>query len=127
MSVTCEVILRWNVTPAQLAAVGQALWGWCSRTAGDRDMYQYLDSQPLADLIAGQFPQPGLLAQKYEQRRFHFCVRDEASLDRQATIDSLRLEMPADGLEDILVEGASWNLPSMADGRGARAAALLMN
>jgi hypothetical protein len=36
-----------------------------------------------------------------ERRGVHFQIRDNASRDRQATIDSLRLEIPVKGLEDI--------------------------
>ena len=56
MPVNCVVILRWDATPEQLSALGAALWRWCVRTAGDRGLYQYLDDQPLADLIAGTLP-----------------------------------------------------------------------
>jgi hypothetical protein len=37
-------------------------------------------------------------------------VRDEVSPNRQTTIDSLRREIPAAALVDIIVDGASWNL-----------------
>ena len=52
MSITCDVILQWGATPEQLRALGAALWRWCDRTAGDTGIYQYLDNQALADLIA---------------------------------------------------------------------------
>jgi len=58
MSVTCEVIVNWEATPAQLAALGNVLWRWCNRTAGDTGIYQYLDNQALADLLAGRLPDP---------------------------------------------------------------------
>lgn len=99
MSVHCDVILRGSATPGQLAAVGTGLWRWCRLTAGDTGVYQQLDSQTLADLIAGTMPARGL----------HCRVRDEASQDRQATVDSLRRELPAEGIEDVVVEGTSWN------------------
>jgi len=99
MSVHCDVILRGSATPGQLAAVGAGLWRWCRLTAGNTGVYQHLDSQALADLIAGRMPARGL----------HFRVLDEASQDRQATLDSLHRELPADGIEDLVVEGTSWN------------------
>jgi len=99
MSMHCDIILRGSATPGQLAAVGSGLWRWCRLTAGDTGVYQHLDSQTLADLIAGIVPARGL----------HCRVRDEASQDRQATVDSLRRALPADGIEDVMVEGASWN------------------
>ena len=42
-------------------------------------------------------------------RGVHLQVRDEISQDRQATIDSLRHSIPAKGVEDIVVDGTSWN------------------
>ena len=106
MSINCDVILQWSATPGQLTALGGALWRWCNRTAGTTGIYQYLDNQALADLIAGQLP----ASNQSERRGVHFRVRGEASHDRQAAIDSLRREIPAEGIEDIVVEGKSWNL-----------------
>jgi len=103
MSVTCDVILKWGATPEQLAALGAALWRWCNR-GGDTRIYQHLDNQALADLIAGKLP----ASNPAERRGVHFGVRDEASHDRQATIARLRREIPAQGVEDIVVEGTSW-------------------
>ncbi len=109
MSMNCEIILQWGATPEQLAALGTALWRWCSRTAGDTGIYQYLDNQALADLIAGKLPvssQPPLYT---DRRGVHFRVRDETSQDRRASLDGLRRELPAGGIEDVLVDGTSWN------------------
>jgi hypothetical protein len=109
MSVTCDVILSWDATPQQLAGLGIALWRWCNRTSGNTGIYQYLDNQALADLIAGKHPvlsQPPLYS---DRRGVHFLVRDEVSQDRKATLDSLRRELPAGGIEDVVVEGTSWN------------------
>src|SRR5689334_11630382 len=103
MSIRCNVILEENATPEQLSALGAGLWRWCVRAAGHTGMYQYLNNQTLADLIAGQFPAPE------GERNVHFRVRDYVSHDRQTTIDSLRREIPAQGVEDILVDGKSWH------------------
>jgi hypothetical protein len=106
MSVNCDFILQWGATPEQLKALGAALWRWYTRAAGNIGIYQFLDNQALADLIAGKLP-----ASNQPQRRgVCFRVRDEASQDRQATIDRLRREIPAKGVEDVLVDGKSWNL-----------------
>jgi hypothetical protein len=109
MSIHCDVFLKWGATPAQLSTLGAALWGWCNHTAGDTGTYQYLDNQALADLIAGKFPAPSRTP-RLGERGVHFRVRDEVSHDRQATIDSLRREIPAQGVEDIVVNGTSWSL-----------------
>jgi hypothetical protein len=106
MSMNCDIILQWSATPAELTDLGAALWRWCNRTAGDTSIYQFLDNQALADLIAGKLP----VVSQTERRGVHFKFRDEGSHDRQATIDSLRREIPAKGIEDIVVEGKSWSL-----------------
>jgi hypothetical protein len=105
MSINCDVILRGGATPEQLRVLGAALWRWCGRTAGDTGVYQYLDSQALADLIAGKMP-----ASSQVERSGRFRVRDGTSKDWQATIDSLRRAIPAKGIDDIVVDGKSWNL-----------------
>src|SRR5687767_6037861 len=110
MSINCDIILQWGATTEQLRALGAALWPWCNRRAQDTGTYQFLDNQALADLIAGRLPASSQPSRQAVQRGVHFWVRDEASHDRQATIDSLRREIPALGVEDVVVDGRSWNL-----------------
>jgi hypothetical protein len=105
MSISCDVFLQGSATPQQLTTVGAALWRWCIRAAGDSGVYPYLDNQALADLIAGNFP-----ASTQDQRpSVHFWVRDESN-DRRTTVERLRRDMPAKGVEDIQIDGKSWNL-----------------
>jgi hypothetical protein len=110
MSINCDLILQWSATPAELTDLGAALWRWCNHAAGDTGIYQYLDNQALADLIAGKLPVSSQIPWQADRRGVHFRFRDEASHDLQATIDSLRREIPARGVEDILVESKSWTL-----------------
>jgi hypothetical protein len=109
MSINCDLILQWSATPEELTALGAALWRWRSRAAGNTGVYQYLDNQALADLIAGKLPASGQPPRQTERRGIHFRIRDDGSHDRQATIDSLRREIPAKGVADIVVDGTSWN------------------
>ena len=109
MSIDCEMTLRRTATAAQLAELGRALWGWLLRGARETSMGDQLDNQTLADLIAGQLPVAGVF----------FRFRDESSADRQATLDSLRRQLPAGGVADILVAGKSWN--AIADPEAASA------
>jgi hypothetical protein len=109
MPINCDIILQWSATPEQLSVLGAALWRWCTRAAGNNSFYQYLDNQALADLIAGKLPAPGRTVRQAE-RGVHVGIRDEVSHDRQAAIDSLRREMPAEGIEDILIDGKSWGV-----------------
>jgi omega-6 fatty acid desaturase (delta-12 desaturase) len=106
MAVNCDVVLQWSATPSELTALGAALWRWCNRTAGAAGVYQYLNHQALADLMAGKLP----AASGSGRRGVHFWIRDEESLDRLATIGSLRREIPVRGVEDIVVDGVSWSV-----------------
>jgi transposase len=110
MSMNCDIILQWRATPEQLAALGAALWRWCTRAAGATGIYQHLDNQALADLIAGKLPETSQTPWRADRRGVHFWVQGEVSQNRQATIGSLRREIPAEGVEDIVVDGKSWNL-----------------
>jgi hypothetical protein len=110
MSTHCDVIFQWSATPEQLTALGAAIWRWCSRTARATGIYQYLDNQAMADLIAGKLPSSSQSPWPRDTRGVHFCLQREASHDRQATIASLRREIPAGGIEDIVIDGKSWNL-----------------
>jgi hypothetical protein len=115
MSIDCDLILQRNATPEQLQALGAALWRWCNRPAAGAGIYQSLDSQALADLIAGRLPPSSQTARQVE-RGVHLRVRDEPSRDRQATIDRLRREIPGTAVKDILVAGTSWNLAGSGGG-----------
>jgi hypothetical protein len=115
MSIKCDVVLQWSATPDQLTRLGAALWRWCNRAAGDTGIYQYLDNQALADLIAGKHPGSSQTQWQAERRGVRFSVGDEASHDRLASIESLRREIPVNGVEDILVDGTSWDLVESKD------------
>jgi hypothetical protein len=106
MPSNCDIILQQSATPDQLAALGAALWRWCNRTAGDTGVYQYLDNQGLADMIAGKFP-----VRSQAETVTHFRARDSVSPNRQVAIDKLRLEIPSEGVEDVVVDGLSWKAP----------------
>jgi hypothetical protein len=105
MSINCDVVLKWGATPDQLAELGAALWRWCNRPARDANIYHCLDNQALADLMTGKLP---VSSRQAAQREIHFRICDEASTNRQETIDSLRQHLPAKGIEDIMVDGGSW-------------------
>jgi hypothetical protein len=103
----CEVVLRWDATPGQRKALGAALWGWCSREAGGAGIYQCLDNQPLADLLAGAFPAPGA-APGAGLPQVTLSVRGVPARDREGVLESLRRALPGAGVSDVRVDGTSW-------------------
>jgi hypothetical protein len=109
MSTECDVILQWDATPQQLSAIGAALWRWCNGVPGDGGVSPHLNNQALADLIAGRLPESRPMPSPGEGRRVHFRFRDAAFRDRRAAIDSLRRELPAGGVEDVLIDGTGWD------------------
>ncbi len=108
MPVKCDIVVGWDATPEQLTALGTALWQWCVRGVGGRGIYQHLDNQALADLIAGRLPTAGTAAQPADRRGGHFRVWDWESTDCAAAIETVRREVPAAGVVDVLVDGTSW-------------------
>lgn len=108
MSINCNVILQRSATPTQLSALGAALWHWCTRVAGPTGMYQFVDNQALADLIAGNFPMSDESPSNADFAS-HLWIRDVPSHNRQSTINSLRREIPVHAVADIVVGGTSWN------------------
>ena len=97
----CDVILKRRATSSQLAALGAALWRWSGLDPWKPGIHRYIDNQVLADLMAGKAPAAS-------QGACHFELRATANYDRQATIDSLRREIPPEAVEDLVVDGTSW-------------------
>jgi hypothetical protein len=71
-------------------------------------MYQYLDNQALADLLAGRLPAAWPTAGKAGLPRVQFWVRGDPARDRETLLESLRRALPDAGAADIRVDGASW-------------------
>lgn len=109
MSIHCDVILRSASTPDELAALGAALWRWYSRAWGDAVLCQSVDSQALADLLAGKRPDPSRSPWLAGRRGIHFRVPAEAYPDRLAIITSLRHDLPPAAVEQVLVDGVGWD------------------
>ncbi len=111
MSIKCNFVVNDSATPDQLIAIGCALWRWCNRKMNSPGIYQHLDSQVLADLIAGRLPATGQTPAQFERRAdgVHFAIGDNESNDSQAAINRLRREIPDRGIVDIKVAGVSWN------------------
>jgi hypothetical protein len=108
MAIDCEVILRWDVTPPQRRALGNALWDWCARAATGGSIYQYLDNQALADLVAGRLPASSALARDDHLPYVFFTVPGEPARDRVAILSCLKLAISSEGIADVRIGGMSW-------------------
>jgi hypothetical protein len=106
----CELVIKSSATPEELRALGNALWGWCQKIGIDGTIYQYVDNQLFADLIAGRFPVAWHRPRKAGYSSLHFLVRGHAARDFRPTIDSVRCHLPEKAVEDFVIEGVSWNL-----------------
>jgi hypothetical protein len=105
VSVYCHVVLNPAATPAQLSAVGAALRGWCTGAAIGGGIYQYLDNQGLADLIAGRLPAADPDAEPAARWGVRFRVRDGAFPDVRAVIGSLRRALSTAGVGAVRADG----------------------
>jgi hypothetical protein len=109
MSIHCDVILQCDANPEQLRAVGAALWRWCNGGVEAAGPYQSLNNQALADLIDGKLPVACQGRRHTEHRGFRLRVRDETSRNRREAIAGLRRQLPAAGIDDVVIDGVSWN------------------
>lgn len=112
MSINCDVFIRDRSTPEELKTLGNALWRWYSRSSGDEILCQSVDNQALADLLAGRVPSTRRSAHHVGQPYVSFRLRAATYADCAATFASLRSEVPAAQVSDIVVDGKSWTLPS---------------
>jgi hypothetical protein len=110
MSINCAISLRWDSTVEQQRALGAALWRWCHREARSVGMYPYLDSQALADLIAGRLPSSRATGWDAGLPCVQFTVPGDPARDGQATLESRRRAMLAEGVAEVRVDGISGRL-----------------
>ena len=109
MSIACEVLLRRDASPSQLRELGAALRRWYVREAREHGIALYTNQDGINALRAGQLPQPVCGRRGGRRLAVPFDVRDGKSYSREATIESLRKDIPADLVEDILIDGQSWD------------------
>jgi len=112
MPIDCEVILRWDAMPTQRRTLGHALWNWCTRAAGGKGIYRYLDNQGLADLMAGGFPASSERSSDDRLPYVYFTIPGNPESDRADLLESLRHAIPRQGVSDIRISGESWIKPN---------------
>ncbi len=110
MFLKCELIVKNGASPQELRDLGCALWGWCQKIGIDGTIYQCVNNQLLADLIAGRLPIACRQSRVAGHPSLHFLVRGHTVRDFRPTIDSVRRDLPGKAVEDFVIEGVSWNL-----------------
>ena len=123
MPVMCELRPRHDATPEHLKALGKALEEWVRRELSDEGILFSIDPSGLASLLLGEPPNPlGVQVMQHNEgvsweqirrdlgpvvndRSLRFTIKDEP---RAKVIESLRQAIPADLVEDILVDDVSW-------------------
>jgi hypothetical protein len=126
MPVMCELHPRRDATPEQLKELGKAIEDWARRELGGEGILCSIDAAGLASLLGGEPPNPlgvqgmqhnrGINWEKIQQdlgslvsdRSLRFTLRDEAGWPRSAVIENLRQAIPAELVEDILINNVSW-------------------
>jgi hypothetical protein len=130
--VGCHIIPLRNGTWQERQALGRALSHWSERAAGKSGLLESLDHLALLSLLGGESSQdlchgmledstnlplrPGEMDQKTaegrkeddEDRTIFFAVPGGKSYNRRRVIEKLRQEIPAELVQDILIDGRSW-------------------
>jgi hypothetical protein len=96
--VPCVVLPRRGATAEQRRALSRALASWGEREAG---LLRFIDEAALRDLLRGEGDEQLLV----------FCVVRRGPDCRGRAIASLRAAVPADLVEDVLIDGRSWAQP----------------
>ena len=122
MPIVCELRPLRGATTDQLKRLGIAVKAWADRELG-KGILVSIDPESLASLLMGEPPKPlGLRVKQHHEdasweriredlgaalseRSLRFTVKDEP---RGAIIESLRQAIPAELVEDILIDDASW-------------------
>jgi hypothetical protein len=126
MPVVCELRPCQDATPEQFKELGEALKAWASRELGNGGVLCSIDPEGLASLLSGEPPNPlALQLKKHNEevslekirqdlgslasdRSLCFTVKDEPRWPRAMVIENVRQAIPAELVEDILIDGESW-------------------
>jgi hypothetical protein len=126
MPVVCEIRPRRDATPELFKQLGASLLEWIRRESGDEGILIGFDRALLDNLLSGEPPTPlALQAASHHpdipldrirqdlgaltsDRSLRFTVKDSPDCPRNRVIESLRQVIPADLVEDILIDDVNW-------------------
>jgi len=112
MSIRCIIFPRRDATPRQRRELGAALHRWYARESREHGIALYTNQQAINALLAGSWPpsesRKGKTTKSKRRPPVLLDVRDGKQYSRQATIESLRKDIPANLVEDVLIDGRSW-------------------
>jgi hypothetical protein len=130
-----EVIARPGATPSQLKVLGITLCAWGEREGGRTGMLHSIDNLSLLSLLSDGSPESLFLqilgaspppkgrngkgrsfrpqpsepaAEDPAERSVFFVVRGGPGYNRRRLIASLRRSLPAELVQDVVVDGRSW-------------------
>ena len=98
MPIVCKVIVRRGVSPIELKHLGSALRRWYVRETREQGIALYTNPAAIEALCRGK-----------RRGAIPLDVRSGRSYDRAATVDSFLKSVPSDLVEDVLIDGRSWN------------------
>jgi len=126
MPVICELRPRVDANPDELKRLEAALKAFADRELG-KGILCAIDGNGLASLLGGEPPNPmGTQVAEHNKdvdwarirqdlgpivsdRSLRFSVKDEPAYARAQIVETLRQAIPADLVEDFLIDGVSWN------------------
>ncbi len=129
--IPCEIVPRCDATPEQLKALGEALAAWSEeqfatdsalRTIDNLVVAQFLGTDDLLEMVFAvvyaESADDGLTITRRGRGATQaaapeplivFCSFRGANYDRGRVIAGLRAAIPAELVQDIVIDGRSWN------------------
>jgi hypothetical protein len=123
--VPCRIVPRSTLSSADLQRLGQALDDWSLRELPEGGLLRSIDAIAVFDLIAGDLMQEALLGivhggslvpdspptacSERPEELYVFCAFRGEEYNRVRTVASLRSGIPADLVQDVLLDERSWD------------------
>jgi hypothetical protein len=131
--IPAQIVPRRNASSEELKLLGHALANWSEAELHAGGLLRFIDNIVLVELMGGDDPSEVVFAVLYgetdddcltivrltpphtdpdaAQRLIVDCSFCGAGYDRHQAIASLRNAVPGELVEDVLIDGRSWDLP----------------